>query len=48
MMGGAFEELLDAHGARMVPLPMPSRLPPRAAAKYAQGSVTNWTASDGA
>jgi hypothetical protein len=44
----AFEALLAARGARMVPLPMPTRLPPWSAAKYAQGTVTNWTAADGA
>jgi hypothetical protein len=38
------EALLKARGARSVPVPMPTRLPPWAQAKYAQGSVTNWTA----
>lgn len=39
----AFQSLLEARGARMVPLPMPKRLPPWASTRYAQGSVTDWT-----
>lgn len=39
-----FEALLKEQGAVRVPLPMPKRLPPWSQAKYAQGSVTDWTA----
>lgn len=39
----AFQSLLEARRARMVPLPMPKRLPPWASTRYAQGSVTDWT-----
>jgi hypothetical protein len=38
-----FEALLQEQGAVMEPVPMPTRLPPWAPTKYAQG-VTNWTA----
>ena len=41
---GAFAALLAERGARMLSVPMPTRLPPWAVAKYApQGGVTNWT-----
>jgi hypothetical protein len=42
----ALNALLEARGARSVALPMPKRLPPWAQTKYAQGSVTNWTADE--
>jgi hypothetical protein len=43
----AFEKLLAERGARMVPLPMPTRLPPWVQAKQAQGGgVTDWTVDD--
>ena len=42
----AFEALLEARGARMVPLPMPEGLPPWANVDYTQGDVTNWTDED--
>jgi hypothetical protein len=45
----AFEKLLAERGARMVPLPMPTRLPPWAKLQYAsgdKGSVTNWSSPD--
>jgi hypothetical protein len=41
-----FQKLLAERGARMVALPMPTRLPPWADTRYAQGSVTNWTAEE--
>lgn len=44
---GPFEALLAARGASVVPLPMPTRLPPWANVKYADGSVTSWTADPG-
>ena len=43
----AFEALLEARGARMVPLPMPEGLPPWANVDYTQRDVTNRTAEDG-
>jgi hypothetical protein len=41
----AYHKLLAERGAEIVPLPMPTRLPPWADLKYTQGAVTNWTAS---
>jgi len=40
----SFDALLELRGASVVPLPMPTRLPPWAQVKYGNGSVTNWTA----
>jgi hypothetical protein len=41
-----FQALLDARGAQMVPLPMPTRLPPWVMSKFTQGNVVNWTADE--
>jgi hypothetical protein len=41
----AFEALLQARGASVVPLPLPDHLPPWAKLHYAQGGVTTWTAA---
>jgi hypothetical protein len=43
----AFERLLAARGARVVPLPMPSGLPPWQNLAYTAGSVTSWGADAG-
>jgi hypothetical protein len=36
--------LLEKRGAKLVPLPMPTRLPPWLKARSGQNNVTNWTA----
>lgn len=44
----AYEALLEARGARSVPLPMPKNLPPWIRAKLGASftsSITNWVAS---
>jgi hypothetical protein len=45
----AYDALLEARGARSVPLPMPKHLPPWILAKLGGGftsSVTQWSTSD--
>lgn len=37
------DQLMEQRGARMVPLPMPTRRPPWKGTGFAQGSVTKWT-----
>ena len=44
-----FQNFMAEKGCRMVPLPMPKRLPPWAAVHYAKGGgtgVTDWTADE--
>jgi hypothetical protein len=42
----AFERFLATRSARMLPIPMPTRLPPWAQLHYATGSLTNWTGAN--
>ena len=42
-----FDDLLAARGARMVPLPMPTRLPPWVMSKFASSKAVDWTTEDG-
>ncbi len=41
-----FQALLDERGAHMVPLPLPTRLPPWVMSKFTQGNVVNWTTDE--
>ncbi len=41
-----FQALLDERGAHMVPLPLPTRLPPWVMSKFTRGNVVNWTADE--
>ena len=42
-----FDDLLAARGAKMVPLPMPKRLPPWVMSKFGASKAVNWTTDDG-
>lgn len=41
-----FDALLAEVGAEVLPVPMPTRLPPWISTKFAQGAVTSWTAEE--